>query len=489
MIRQLKDILYGVSLVSVQGDMETGIDGIIFDSREARPGVVFVAIKGTASDGHDFIPAVIQAGCMAIVAQHPVEVPEGVTIIVVSDSARALGIMSSQYYGEPSAQLKLVGITGTNGKTTTTTLLHKLFMELGHKSGLLSTVVNKIGDTEIPSTHTTPNPVALNALLATMVEEGCEYCFMEVSSHSVAQHRIAGLHFAGGAFTNITHDHLDYHGTFKAYIDAKKGFFDMLGNNAFALTNADDKNGMVMLQNTRAKRYTYALKTPADFKAKVMENQFSGLVLNLDGTELWSRLIGDFNAYNLLAVFGISQLLEQDRIEVLTILSRLESVEGRFDYIRTKSGITAIVDYAHTPDALENVLKTIANIRTKNETVFTVVGCGGDRDKAKRPLMAKIACELSDKVIVTSDNPRSEDPAAIIADMMAGVEGQHFKKTLSIQDRAQAIKTAVTMAVPGDIILVAGKGHEKYQEIQGVKHDFDDMRTVKEFLQMMNEEI
>lgn len=485
MIKQLKDILYGVSIVSVKGDMETGIDGIVFDSREARSGAAFVAVQGTAVDAHDFIPSVIEKGCSVIIAQKAVEVPEEVTLIVVSDSSKALGMIASQFYGEPSAQLKLVGITGTNGKTTTTTLLHKLFMELGFKSGLISTVVNKIGDTEIPSTHTTPNPVALNALLATMVEEGCEYCFMEVSSHSVSQHRIAGLYFAGGAFTNITHDHLDYHGTFKAYIEAKKGFFDMLPSTAFALTNADDKNGMVMLQNTKAKKYTYALKTPSDYKAKVIENQFSGLVLNLDGTELWSRLIGDFNAYNLLAVYGISQLLEQDKLEVMTILSKLESVEGRFDYIRTKSGITAIVDYAHTPDALENVLKTIANIRTKNETVYTIVGCGGDRDKAKRPLMAKIACELSDKVVITSDNPRSEDPAAIIEEMMAGVEGQHYKKTLAIQDRAQAIKTAVSMAEPGDIILIAGKGHEKYQEIKGVKHDFDDMRTVTELLEKL----
>ncbi len=485
MIKQLKDILYGVSIVSVKGDMETGIDGIVFDSREARSGVVFVAVQGTTVDAHDFIPSVIAKGCRVIVAQKAVEVPEDVTLIVVSDSSKTLGMIASQFYGEPSAQLHLIGITGTNGKTTTTTLLHKLFMELGYKSGLISTVVNKIGDTEIPSTHTTPNPVALNALLATMVAEGCEYCFMEVSSHSVSQNRIAGLHFTGGAFTNITHDHLDYHGTFKAYIDAKKGFFDMLPNGAFALTNADDKNGMVMLQNTKAKKYTYALKTPSDFKAKVIENQFSGLVLNLDGTELWSRLIGDFNAYNLLTVYGISQLLEQDKIEVMTILSKLESVEGRFDYIRTKSGITAIVDYAHTPDALENVLKTIANIRTKNETVYTVVGCGGDRDKTKRPLMAKIACELSDKVIITSDNPRSEDPAVIIEEMMAGVEGQYYKKTLAIQDRAQAIKTAVSMAEPGDILLIAGKGHEKYQEIKGVKHDFDDMKTVSELLEKL----
>jgi UDP-N-acetylmuramoyl-L-alanyl-D-glutamate--2,6-diaminopimelate ligase len=485
MTKIIKDILYGVSIVSVKGNMDTAVDAVVFDSRLAKPGAVFVAIEGTTVDAHNFIPKVIEQGCSTIIAQKAIEVAENVNLIVVNDTSKALGIMSANFYDNPSQQLKLVGITGTNGKTTTTTLLHNLFMELGHKSGLLSTVVNKIGSVEIPSTHTTPNPVELNELLAKMVDEGCEYCFMEVSSHSVSQHRIAGLEFAGAAFTNISHDHLDYHGTFKAYIEAKKGFFDMLPAGSFALTNVDDKNGMVMLQNTKAKKYQYALKTTADFKAKVIENQFSGLVVNMAGTELWSRLIGDFNAYNLLTVYAISQLLEQDKIEVLTILSNLESVEGRFEYIRSNGGITAIVDYAHTPDALENVLKTIANIRTKNETVFTVVGCGGDRDKAKRPVMAKIACELSDKVIITSDNPRSEEPEIIIEEMMAGVEGQHFKKTLSIQDRAQAIKTACAMAEPGDIILIAGKGHEKYQEIKGVKHDFDDMKTVKELFEML----
>ena len=485
MTKIIKDILEGVSIVSVKGNMDARVDSIVFDSRLAKKDVVFVAIQGTTLDAHNFIPAVIEQGCTVIVAQKAIEVAENITLIIVDDSAKALGILSSNFFDKPSQQLKLVGITGTNGKTTTTTLLHKLFMELGHKSGLLSTVVNKIGNIEIPSTHTTPNPVALNQLLASMVDKGCEYCFIEVSSHAVSQHRIAGLEFAGAAFTNISHDHLDYHGTFKAYIEAKKGFFDLLPAKAFALTNVDDKNGMVMLQNTKAKKYTFALKTPADFKAKVIENQFSGLVLNMAGTELWSRLIGDFNAYNLLTVFAISQLLEQDKIEVLTVLSNLESVEGRFDYIRSTTGITAIVDYAHTPDALENVLKTISNIRTKNEVVFTIVGCGGDRDKAKRPIMAKIACELSDKVIITSDNPRSEEPEIIIEEMLAGVENKHFKKTLSIQDRSQAIKTACAMADPGDIILIAGKGHEKYQEIKGVKHDFDDMKIVRETLAKM----
>jgi UDP-N-acetylmuramoyl-L-alanyl-D-glutamate--2,6-diaminopimelate ligase len=485
MSKQLKDILYGVSLISVQGNMETVVDKIVFDSREAFQNTVFVAIQGTTVDAHDFIPTVIANGCTCIVAQKAIPVPANITFILVEDSSKALGIMASHFFDNPSKQLKLVGITGTNGKTTTTTLLHKLFTELGHKSGLLSTVVNKIGLQEIPATHTTPNPVALNQLLAKMVEESCEYCFMEVSSHAVAQHRIAGLEFAGAAFTNITHDHLDYHGTFKAYIEAKKGFFDQLPATAFALTNADDKNGSVMLQNTKAHTYSYALKSPADYKAKVIENQFAGLVINMAGTELWSRLIGDFNAYNLLTVYAISQLLEQDKIEVLTILSTLESVEGRFEYIRSQQGITAIVDYAHTPDALENVLKTIHNIRTRNETVFTIVGCGGDRDKTKRPIMAKIACEMSDKVIITSDNPRSEDPAQIIAEMMEGVEGQHFKKTLSIQDREQAIKTACAMAEQGDIILIAGKGHEKYQEIKGIKYDFDDLKIVTEIFQKL----
>ncbi len=480
MKKQLKNILANIQPVLSQGNLDVSIDEIVFDSRQTKAGKLFVAITGFAVDGHDFIQNVIENGCEVIVAQNAITVPESVTLIVVRDTAEALGIMASNFYDNPSQQLELVGITGTNGKTTTVTLLHHLFTQLGHKTGLISTVVNKVGTVEIPATHTTPDPVELNKLLFEMVENQCEYCFMEVSSHAIVQKRIASLKFAGGAFSNITHDHLDYHKTFRAYIDAKKSFFDHLDAEAFALTNADDKNGNVMLQNTKATKYSYALKTPADFKAKVIENLFSGLVLNLDGTELWSRLIGDFNAYNLLLAYSISQLLNQDKLEVLTILSNLESVEGRFQYLRSDAGIIAIVDYAHTPDALENVLKTIANIRTKNETVFTIIGCGGDRDKAKRPIMAKIACELSDKVIITSDNPRTENPASIIEEMMSGVEGQHFNKTLSIEDRAQAIKTACVMALPEDIILIAGKGHEKYQDIQGVKHDFDDLKIVTE---------
>ena len=479
-MKTLKDILSGVTILSTNGSVDVNISAIVFDSRKATEGTAFVAIKGTAVDGHSFIDSVIEKGCTIIIAEYEVKVPENVTLLVTDNSSKALALMATNFYDHPSEKLKLVGITGTNGKTTTTTLLFNLFMKLGYKSGLLSTVVNKIGNTDIASTHTTPDPVALNELLNEMVQEGCTHCFMEVSSHAIHQHRISGLVFTGGVFTNITHDHLDYHSTFKEYIKVKKSFFDELSSSAFALTNVDDKNGMVMLQNTKASKYTFALKSPADFKVKVIENQFSGLVLNLCGTEVWSKLIGDFNAYNLVTVYAVSELLGEDKLEVLTALSALESVDGRFQYTTSNGGITAIVDYAHTPDALENVLKTISSIRTRNETVFTVVGCGGDRDKLKRPSMAAIACELSDKVIITSDNPRSEDPNTIIEEMMVGVEGQHFKKTLSIVDREQAIKTAVSMAQKGDIILIAGKGHEKYQDIKGVKLHFDDMELVTE---------
>jgi UDP-N-acetylmuramoyl-L-alanyl-D-glutamate--2,6-diaminopimelate ligase len=479
-MKTLKDILSGVTVLSKNGSVDVNINAIVFDSRKAIENTAFLAIKGTTVDGHDFIESVIEKGCKVIISEHEVKVPENVTLLVTDNSSKTLALMATNFYDHPSEKLKLVGITGTNGKTTTTTLLFNLFTKLGYKCGLLSTVVNKIGNSDIPSTHTTPDPVALNELLNDMVQEGCTHCFMEVSSHAIHQHRISGLVFAGGVFTNITHDHLDYHSTFKEYIRVKKSFFDELPGSAFALTNVDDKNGMVMLQNTKASKYTFALKSPADFKVKVIENQFSGLVLNLCGIEVWSKLIGDFNAYNLVTVYAVSELLGEDKLEVLTALSALESVDGRFQYITSDGGITAIVDYAHTPDALENVLKTISSIRTRNETVYTVVGCGGDRDKLKRPTMAAIACELSDKVIITSDNPRTEDPNTIIEEMMAGVEGQHFKKTLSIVDREQAIKTAVSMAQKGDILLIAGKGHEKYQDIKGVKHHFDDMELVTE---------
>lgn len=485
-MKQLHDIANATVIEQWIGPKDATVSAIVFDSRKATPGTLFVAMKGTRSDGHDFLPQVLEQGCTAVVTDHVMDLPAAVTQLVVADTGKALGELAHAFYDYPSHNIILVGITGTNGKTTCTTLLHRLYMNLGYKTGLLSTVVNKIGDEEVPATHTTPDPVALNALLADMVAQGCSHCFMEVSSHAVAQHRIAGLRFAGAAFTNITHDHLDYHGTFKAYIQAKQGFFDGLEKTAFALTNADDKNGMIMVQNSKATISTYAMKTHADFMVKVLENSFGGLVLTINGTEVWTRLIGDFNAYNLVTVFGITQLLGEDKTEVLTVLSRLESVDGRFQFLQSKGGVTGIVDYAHTPDALLNVLKTIENIRTRNEQVITVVGCGGDRDALKRPEMARIACEYSDKVILTSDNPRSEDPQAILSEMEAGVEAHQFMKVLSILDRDQAIKTAVSLAQPNDIILVAGKGHEKYQEIKGVKYPFDDFQLVETYFEKLN---
>lgn len=483
---QLKEIAKATEVKSWVGNQEVSIHALVSDSRKALKGTAFVAVKGTRVDGHSFLNQVVEQGCDVVVVEAAQDLPEHVTQLVVTDSSLALGELAHAFYGYPSTQLELVGVTGTNGKTTTTTLLHHLYTKLGYKVGLLSTVVNLIGEDQIPSTHTTPDPIALNALLADMVAQGCSHCFMEVSSHAVSQHRIAGLQFKGAAFTNITHDHLDYHGTFKAYIEAKKAFFDHLPKTSFALVNGDDKNGMVMVQNTKAKISTFALKTAADFKVKVLENSFNGLLLTMNGTELWTRLIGDFNAYNLALVYGVSQLLGSESTEVLTIMSQLESVDGRFQFTQTKSGITAIVDYSHTPDALENVLKTIENIRTRNEQVITVVGCGGDRDALKRPEMARIACDFSNRVILTSDNPRTEDPQSILEQMEAGVAAHQTQKVLSILDRKQAIKTAVSMAVPGDIILIAGKGHEKYQEINGVKHPFDDYALVQEFLETMN---
>nr|WP_294862531.1 UDP-N-acetylmuramoyl-L-alanyl-D-glutamate--2,6-diaminopimelate ligase [uncultured Fluviicola sp.] len=481
-MKTLNEIAKATKVTQWVGPTDVSLSALVSDSRKAVSGTLFIAVKGTKVDAHDFIPQVIEKGCTAIIAERVVDVPPHVTLLVVPDTALALGELAHAFYDYPSRSLELVGVTGTNGKTTTTTLLHDLYTELGYKVGLISTVVNLIGKEAIPSTHTTPDPIALNALLADMVAQGCSYCFMEVSSHAVSQHRIAGLVFKGGAFTNITHDHLDYHGTFKAYIEAKKAFFDGLGKGAFALVNADDKNGMVMVQNTQAKISTFALKTHADFKVKVLENSFSGLLLTMNGIELWTRLIGDFNAYNIATVYGISQLLGSDSTEVLTVLSKLEAVDGRFQFTKSETtDITAVVDYAHTPDALENVLKTIENIRTRNEQVITVVGCGGDRDALKRPEMARIACELSDKVILTSDNPRTEDPAEILKQMEAGVGAHQSMKVLSILDRDQAIKTAVSLAQPKDIILIAGKGHEKYQEINGVKHPFDDFDVVKNY--------
>ena len=482
----VKDILYGVQLLALKGGTAGAVDHLTFNSKDVTASSVFFAIKGTMHDGHTFIGSVIEQGCTNIVVDRELDLPEGVNVFQVENTSNALSIVAHNFFGEPSGQLKLIGVTGTNGKTTIATLLYDLYTNMGYQAGLISTVVNKVCDRDIPATHTTPNPIELNRLLSEMVDEGVSHCFMEVSSHAIHQKRIGGLVFAGGAFTNITHDHLDYHNTFKEYIDVKKAFFDQLPKNAFALTNSDDKNGMVMLQNTKAKQRTYAMKSMADYKVRVLENQFSGLVLTMNGMELWTKLIGDFNAYNLLCVYGITQELGEDSTEALTAISQLGSVDGRFEYVRSTGGITAIIDYAHTPDALDNVLKTIDNIRTKNETVFTVVGCGGDRDKTKRPAMATIACERSDKVILTSDNPRSEDPNVIIEDMMEGVDGTQFMKTLSIVDRGQAIKTAVSMAEENDIILIAGKGHEKYQDIKGVKHDFDDKQTIIELFNKLN---
>jgi UDP-N-acetylmuramoyl-L-alanyl-D-glutamate--2,6-diaminopimelate ligase len=486
MNRNLTNIFSGIAVESISGSMDISVEKIEFDSRRADSTSVFFAIKGTTTDGHIYLSQVIQNGCQVIVVQ---ELPEftidNCTVILVKDTLIALALASANFYDNPSSKLKLVGVTGTNGKTTTATLLHKAFSNLGYACGLLSTVVNKIGSLDVPSTHTTPDPVQLNKLLAEMVDFGCEYVFMEVSSHAIHQERIGGLHFTGAIFSNITHDHLDYHKTFSEYIKVKKRFFDQLDSTAFALTNCDDKNGMIMFQNTKARKCTYALKSPADFKVKVLENQFSGMLLQINGKEVWTKLIGEFNAYNILAVYAVGILLDQDEQELLQVISSLESVSGRFQYIKSNSGITAIIDYAHTPDALENVLSTIAAIRNKDEKVFTIVGCGGDRDSAKRPEMARIACEMSHQVILTSDNPRTEDPQVILNQMMEGVPVGKLGSTLSISDRAQAIKTAVAMAQPNDILLIAGKGHEKYQEIQGVKHDFDDFEVTKNMFDLI----
>jgi UDP-N-acetylmuramoyl-L-alanyl-D-glutamate--2,6-diaminopimelate ligase len=487
MMKILKDLLYGVSLLKVMGSTESVVDAICFDSRKAAPGVLFVAVRGTESDGHAFIDKAIDLGATSILCEEfPSILREQVSYFLVGNSAKALGIIASNFYDKPSAKLKLVGVTGTNGKTTIATLLFQLFRDLGYKTGLLSTVQNQINDLIIPATHTTPDPIALNCLLNDMVKSGCDYCFMEVSSHAVAQSRIEGLDFAGGIFTNLTHDHLDFHKTFDSYLKAKKGFFDQLNNKAFALTNIDDKNGMVMLQNSEAHKKTYGLKNIADFKAKIIENHFSGLLLNIDSEEVWFKMVGSFNAYNLLAVYSAALLLEQDRLKVLTSLSRLSGAEGRFDYMISPSGIIGIVDYAHTPDAVQNVLSTIQDIRRGTEQVITVIGCGGDRDKAKRPLMAQVACDWSDKVILTSDNPRTEVPEQIIRDMEAGVMPQNKRKALSITDRKEAIRTACHLAKSGDIIVVAGKGHEKYQDIGGVKLPFDDKEILTEFLNLVS---
>jgi UDP-N-acetylmuramoyl-L-alanyl-D-glutamate--2,6-diaminopimelate ligase len=485
-MKLLKDLLYKSGLTEVHGTTEIPVNEICFDSRKAKPGALFVAVRGTTSDGHKFISDVTAKGCSVIVCEEmPPQPDPAVAYVVVNDSAAALSIIASNFYDNPSEKLKLVGITGTNGKTTSATLLHQLFQKSGYKTGLLSTVKNKINDRAIAATHTTPDSVQLNELLSQMVSEQCTHCFMEVSSHAVAQKRIAGLKFAGGVFTNLTHDHLDYHKTFGEYLKAKKAFFDGLGSDAFALTNTDDKNGLVMLQNTQARKYSYSLRSMSDYKCKLIENHFDGLMLNIDGHEVLCRLVGSFNAYNLTAAYATAVLLGEKKMEVLTRLSNLDPVEGRFDYLTSKKKIVGVVDYAHTPDALENVLKTIHDV-SKQGRIITVVGCGGDRDSSKRPVMAKIAVEMSDKVILTSDNPRSEDPGEIIRAMEEGISLSEARKALSIVDRKEAIKTAVSMAQPGDVILVAGKGHEKYQEVKGVKTPFDDKEILGQMFQLFD---
>jgi UDP-N-acetylmuramoyl-L-alanyl-D-glutamate--2,6-diaminopimelate ligase len=484
-MRFLKDILEQAGVREITGSTDIMIHSLKFDSRTIEQGCLYFAVKGTAADGHLFISDAVKSGAVAVVCEKIPENPqENVTFILVGDSSYAKAVIASNFYGNPSSFLNLVGVTGTNGKTTTVTLLHQLFQKLGTKAGLISTIQNKILERNVATTHTTPDPVQLNELLAQMVGEGCTHCFMEVSSHALVQNRVAGLTFCGGVFTNLTHDHLDYHKTFDAYLKAKKTFFDDLPGNAFALTNKDDRNGRMMVQNTKATISTYSMQSMADFRCRILENQFQGLHLSMDGTECWFRLIGNFNAYNLLAVYATALLLGEERNQVLTLLSLCEPVNGRFNYFRTQDGITAIVDYAHTPDALQNVLETIHSIRSQKEKIITVVGAGGNRDAAKRPVMARIACSLSDRVILTSDNPRFEEPEAILDDMKKGIEPQVAGKVLVIVNRKEAIKTACALAHPGDIILVAGKGHETYQEIKGVRYPFDDKMILNENLEV-----
>jgi UDP-N-acetylmuramoyl-L-alanyl-D-glutamate--2,6-diaminopimelate ligase len=486
-MRLLKDIIYKAGIEEVVGSTDITIKSIAFDSRKVKPGTLFVATTGTKVDGHQFIDEVIEKGAIGIICQRfPAELKKGITYVRVNDSTLALSMVACNFYDNPSEKLRLVGVTGTNGKTTIVTLLFHLFRELGYSVGMLSTVRNQINDQVIPATHTTPDAIQLNELLSAMVDEGCKFCFMEVSSHAMSQKRNAGLKYSGGAFTNITHEHLDYHKTFDEYIKAKKSFFDQLPFEAFALTNTDDKNGKVMIQNTKARKYTYSLRSMSDYKCKLIENHFSGLILHIDGHEVHCKLVGSFNAYNVTAAYAIAVLLGEEKMNVLTHISNLSPVEGRFDYVTSKNKVVGVVDYAHTPDALQNVLNTIHDLSGGKGNVITIVGCGGDRDTAKRPVMAKIACELSDKVILTSDNPRSEDPQLIIHEMEKGVAPHEVRKTLSITDRREAIKTAVSIAQPGDIILVAGKGHEKYQEVKGVRTPFDDKKILDEFFQMMS---
>jgi UDP-N-acetylmuramoyl-L-alanyl-D-glutamate--2,6-diaminopimelate ligase len=486
----LSDVLYKVAVRTVVGRTDIEVSDIQIDSRKVRPGSVFVAVKGVVADGHQFIDKAIENGAVAIVYEDDSRLPtpnSRLTYVQTENSAAAAGYMAHNFFGQPSERLKIVGVTGTNGKTTIATLLYKLFTVLGYKCGLLSTVDNHIGDKIVPATHTTPDAISLNQLLKQMADEDCTHVFMEVSSHAVHQHRITGLRFAGGIFSNITHDHLDYHKTFDEYIRVKKSFFDSLPSNAFAISNTDDKRGEVMLQNCNARKYFYSLRTLADYKGKILENSLSGLLMTVNEQEVHFRLIGEFNAYNLLAVYGAAINMGEEKQEVLRCLSVLTGAEGRFEYMLSgKEKVVAIVDYAHTPDALLNVLATIKKLKRGFETVITVVGCGGDRDRTKRPVMAAAACEHSDKVIFTSDNPRSEDPAQIIADMEEGLAAAYKRKYISIVDRKEAIKTAISLAKPEDIVLIAGKGHEKYQEIKGVRHHFDDKEIVREMFEMLD---
>ncbi len=483
-MKLLKDILYKVRIEKVIGATNIAVESIAFDSRKVERLGLFVAIKGTNTDGHKYISDAVEKGAAAIVCEQLPEIlHENVTYIQVSNASEALGYIAANFYDNPSEKIKLVGVTGTNGKTSVVTLLHQLFTQFGEKCGMLSTVKNLIRKKEIPATHTTPDPVTINRLMQQMIEEGCKYCFMEVSSHALHQHRVTGLDFDIAVFTNISHDHLDYHKTFKDYLYAKKQLFDTLSPFAHALINADDKNVEIIVQNTKAKVHTYGLKSMVEFKAKIIEKSFEGLLLQIDGQEVWVKLTGSFNAYNVLAVYATARLFNKEKFEVLTNLSLITPPEGRFQLIKSDSGVIGIVDYAHTPDALQNVLDTINDIRTGNEQLITVVGCGGNRDKEKRPLMAKIAVVNSSQVILTSDNPRDEDPYEILEDMQKGLSPVDIKKTLVIENRKEAIKTAASLAKPGDVILVAGKGHEKYQEIKGVKHPFDDYQTLKDFLE------
>lgn len=487
-MKVLKDILYKVRMEAVTGNTSVAIQKIHFDSRKVELNDVFVAIRGAVSDGHRFIKQAVDKGAVAVICEEiPSELVNGVTYVQVKNTQEALAFMAANYYDNPSEKLKLVGVTGTNGKTTIATLLYELFTKAGYKVGLLSTVKVRVGDKIYKAERTTPDSLTINSYLKRMNKAGVEFCFMEVSSHGIAQHRTTALEFRGGIFTNLSHDHLDYHKDFAEYRDVKKRFFDELPASAFALTNIDDKNGLVMLQNTKAQKFTYALKSYADFKGQILENQFTGLYLKVNGQELWTKLIGSFNAYNIVAIYAAAELLGLEQLETLKIISELNSVSGRFQHlVSKKKKITAIVDYAHTPDALKNVLETINSIRTRNEKLITIVGCGGDRDRTKRPKMGHIASALSTNVIFTSDNPRTEDPEKIIEEIEAGVEPQNFKKTTAVTNRKQAIKAACQMADENDIILIAGKGHETYQEINGERFDFDDFAIVEDLLKKLN---